>query len=110
MADDAKLYETYSLALLESVPEHSVIVTDWTFGTSLWFYQYQTGADRSVEIIALWPSDWVHYIDRNVDRQAIFVTHQGPEIIDKLPVERFLKRDWMIAYQVIRGDASAPGR
>ncbi|MCZ6789148.1 MAG: DUF2723 domain-containing protein, partial [Chloroflexi bacterium] len=92
---------SYSRALLEHLPAGSTLLTDWTFGTPLWYYQFVEGLGRGVEVRSVWPEELpAHAADPNA-RGDIYVTHHPEEVIRTLSAARFLQYKWMKAYRVV---------
>ena len=99
---DAEASRTYSTALLENIPEGSIIVADWAFATPLWYYQATEGLGPAVSVLSLWTEEWGPYVDSASPGAKIFLTEQPPGVLEGLPVSRYLRYGWMSAYRVAR--------
>jgi len=99
---DAEASRIYSAALLENLPDESVVLADWAFATPLWYYQAAEGIGPAVSVLSLWTEERSLYVDDAPADRAIFLTEQPREAFDELPVSRYLRYEWMSAYRVVR--------
>lgn len=100
-AADARVY---SEGLLSNIPTDSVVLTDWTFGTPLWYYQEVEGLAPEVSVVSIFPENWVEYIIEADGKRPIFMTHVSPKLLSDLRVSKVLQYKWMTAYKT--ADAS----
>lgn len=91
----------YSKTLLEYASPDGIIVTDWTFGTSLFYYQKVDKINADITIVSLWPDDWANYITDWLTVKPIYTTHIDPVVFKELPVVRLFQHDWMTAYRTL---------
>lgn len=89
----------YSEGLLSNIPADSVVLTDWTFGTPIWYYQEVEGLAPEVSVVSIWPEKWAEYIIEADGERPIYMTHVTPELLGDLSVSKVLQYKWMTAYK-----------
>lgn len=92
----------YAKTLLRYLPPDSVVLSDWRFGTPLWYHQTVDRLNPNVQVFALWPGEWDDWIAGASADQAIYLTHQPASVMEDIPAARFFQYNWMTAYKVVR--------
>jgi len=80
----------YGYSVLKSVPENSIIITDWEYSNTFIYFKLIEKVNPQVEINNCDKGSWLEQVKRNINKKEVFLTAPLPEVLGEYALVPYL--------------------